>query len=65
MRDPDRIDAMLADLAAVWRKNPDMRLGQLVVNLVRPKEPCPEVFSFEDTKLHKRIRKALDDAPFE
>ena len=65
IRDPDRIDAMLTDLAALWRRDPDMRLGQLVVNLVRPKAPRPEVFYFEDTKLHKRIRKALVGAPFE
>ena len=56
---------MLTDLAALWRRDPDMRLGQLVVNLVRPKAPRPEVFYFEDTKLHKRIRKALVGAPFE
>jgi hypothetical protein len=35
MRDPDRIDPMLAGLGALWKRYPDMRLGQLVVNLAR------------------------------
>ena len=52
MRDPARIDEILADLAAVWRKSPDLRLGQLLVNLVRPDEPTPAVFNIEDTQLH-------------
>lgn len=32
MRDPDRIDEVLAELGAVWRADPDMRLTQLVFN---------------------------------
>ena len=63
MRDPARIDEILADLAAVWRKSPDLRLGQLLVNLVRPDEPAPAVFNIEDTQLHKRIRRALVGLP--
>ena len=63
MRDPARIDEILADLAAVWRKSPDLRLGQLLVNLVRPDEPTPAVFNIEDTQLHKRIRRALVGLP--
>lgn len=31
-RDPDRIEPILAELAAYWKANPDMRLGQIVVN---------------------------------
>lgn len=30
MRDPARIDALLQLLGAVWHRNPDLRLGQLV-----------------------------------
>lgn len=33
MRDPDRIDPMLAELAVLWKKYPDLRLGQLLENL--------------------------------
>lgn len=34
MRDPNRIDEMVSDFAAIWKQNPDMRFGQLVVNLL-------------------------------
>lgn len=34
-RDPDRIEPTLKAIEEVWRANPDMRFGQLVVNLTR------------------------------
>lgn len=33
MRDPKRIDKMINLLRDVWHANPDMRLGQLMLNL--------------------------------
>jgi uncharacterized protein YihD (DUF1040 family) len=33
MRDPGRISKVLAELERYWRKHPDLRLAQLVVNL--------------------------------
>lgn len=56
MRDPARIDSMLALLREVWEGSPDLRLGQLIVNAVRPKEPCPELYSVEDDKLASGLR---------
>lgn len=35
MRDPKRIDKMINLLRDVWHANPDMRLGQLMLNLTR------------------------------
>lgn len=32
MRDPDRIDAIIERLRAVWKRHPYMRIGQLVGN---------------------------------
>lgn len=32
MRDPARIDPMLAQLAIMWKQQPDTRLGQLLSN---------------------------------
>lgn len=32
MRDPNRIENILAQLAQIWHKNPDLRLGQLIAN---------------------------------
>jgi hypothetical protein len=54
-RNPERIDPVLAALRKVWVEFPDMRLGQLVVNAVRPSEPFPEVFYVEDTVLVRRL----------
>lgn len=36
MRDPKRIDAILATLGEAWKANPDMRLGQLLVCAATP-----------------------------
>ena len=55
MRDPRRIERMVLQLQEIWEKHPDMRLGQLIVNAVRPKEPCPEVYSIEDNVLEHRL----------
>jgi hypothetical protein len=35
MRDPNRIEAMLAIVNDIWRRNPDMRFNQLIYNLQR------------------------------
>ena len=57
MRDPARIERVLATLRRVWEQNPDLRLGQLVVIATKPDEPCPEVFHVEDEVL---LRGLLD-----
>lgn len=54
-RDPARIDQVLAVLRKVWTEFPDQRLGQLVVNAVRPSEPCPAVSAIEDTALARKL----------
>ena len=33
MRDPNRIDNVLAAVGDVWKQYPDLRLGQLLVNV--------------------------------
>lgn len=56
MRDPRRIDDVLLAIAEVWAQDPDLRLGQLLINAVRPAEPCPELFSIEDRDLVRRVQ---------
>lgn len=51
MRDPERIDQILKAIREVRQLDPDLRLGQIVVNALRPGEPCPEIFGAEDTQL--------------
>jgi uncharacterized protein YihD (DUF1040 family) len=33
MRDPQRIDRILEQLEIAWKKSPDLRLGQLLINV--------------------------------
>lgn len=33
MRDPKRINKCLRKIKEVWSKNPDLRLGQLLINI--------------------------------
>ncbi len=56
MRDPARIDDVLAAVRAAWAESPDLRLGQLIVNAVRPTNSCPEVFYAEDHALVQGLR---------
>lgn len=43
-----RIPALLDRLNRHWLRHPQCRLGQLLVNLVGPSEPCQEIFYVED-----------------
>lgn len=61
MRDPARIDRILDRLRTAWMASPDMRLGQLLVVLLHPREPSPEVFYAEDTVLEARLTNAMPE----
>lgn len=54
MRDPKRIDGVLAAVKDLWIKYPDMRLGQLVVGATNLDDP----FYIEDDELMKRFQLA-------
>ncbi|AMV30272.1 hypothetical protein VT84_38120 [Gemmata sp. SH-PL17] len=60
MRDPNRIDRITEQLRAVWHTSPDMRLGQLLVNAIKPSQPCPQIFSVEDTITEAKLAKYSD-----
>jgi hypothetical protein len=60
MRDPGRIEKVLAAIHEAWLENPDLRLGQLLINAVRPADPCPELYSIEDTKLLRKLKDLVD-----
>lgn len=49
-RDPDRIDRMLDLLGKLWKKQPDQRLGQLLVNAKLPTANESDLFNIEDDK---------------
>lgn len=56
MRDPNRITETLKHLERIWKDNPDLRLGQIIMIATRPKNPCPEVFYIEDEDILKGIQ---------
>lgn len=52
MRDPRRIDSMLMKIGEIWKKNPDLRLNQLLSNAAsRAKWSDNDLFYLEDDKL--------------
>lgn len=55
MRDPARIPRILEAIWNVWERDPDLRLGQLIVNAIRPSRPAPQIFGFEDSKFEERL----------
>ena len=61
MRDPTRMDRILSLVLDVWLENPDYRLGQLLINAMRPAEPHPEIFAYEDDKLEQMLKRHLDE----
>lgn len=63
MRDPNRIIPVLDAVREVWEKDPDLRLGQLIVNAIRPRHPVPEVFSAEDDRVVDGLRRIGQAAP--
>ena len=59
-RDPKRIARLLKMLEETWRKNPDLRLGQIIVSaaiLSGKKIVCPEIFHLEDEDMLQGIAK--------
>lgn len=47
MRDITRIDRILDRLKTLWKKYPDLRLGQLIINVLRD----PALYYIEDEEL--------------
>lgn len=53
MRDPARIDGVLAALRVAWGENPDLRLGQLIAAAADSDDP----YYIEDNDLAVRLWK--------
>ncbi len=56
MRDPKRIDTILALIAAAWRKYPDLRLMQLLAVVI---QHGGDHFYVEDDELEKRLHQRI------
>lgn len=57
MRDKKRIPDILARLEKVWEKYPDLRLGQLIVNVV---DDASLLYMLEDNELIEGIEKVYE-----
>lgn len=61
-RDPKRITQVLGLILVEWEKNPDLRLGQLLVNTITAatgqSPTASDVFNFEDDRLIDEFRKS-------
>jgi uncharacterized protein YihD (DUF1040 family) len=55
MRDPARIDRIVGLLRRYWHQYPDLRLGQLIVNVTGSSDP----FYREDDQTEQQLRAAL------
>lgn len=53
MRDPDRIDKILEEVKRVWEKYPDLRLGQLLLNI----PISGDIYYIEDEQLIRELKK--------
>jgi hypothetical protein len=58
MRDPNRIDGILAQVAEIWKQYPDLRLGQLILNL-HPGNPAA-LYNLEDEALVRKLTVMYD-----
>ena len=58
MRDPKRIDVVLTALGNIWHKYPDMRLGQLIGNVLEG----PSLYYVEDSGLINALKDAYEGA---
>lgn len=52
MRDVNRIDVILNEIKNIWKKYPDLRLGQLICNVIRD----PALYYIEDEDLIKELK---------
>ena len=58
MRDPKRIDIILQEISTIWHKYPDMRLGQLIGNVLEG----PSLYYVEDDSLVKALKDMYEGA---
>jgi len=60
MRDPKRIPEILNQLKSLWSSYPDLRLGQLILNVVKD----PVLYYLEDEELIKVLRDGYSEAKY-
>lgn len=68
MRNPERIDPIIENLRALWKDVPDVRLGQLLINVIALCPGNPDPFYVEDdvldlgmaaTRMHRGVGRPI------
>ena len=57
MRNPNRIEPTLKEIERIWKNNPDLRLGQLLLNIV---SNANILYYVEDNELIKGLKEMYD-----
>jgi len=57
MRNPNRIPVILWKIEAIWKANPELRLGQLIANAIDPRY----LYEVSDTVLIDLIEQLYDN----
>lgn len=58
MRDPQRIDRIVEQLRTVWKRAPELRLGQMLLNVAGE----PKLYYIEDQQLIDLLTRHLGQA---
>lgn len=61
MRNPNRIPVMLEVLEEIWKKSPDLRLGQLMFIITDKYFKDRDTFNIEDDELLKVLFKLEEE----
>lgn len=61
MRNPNRIPVMLEVLEEIWKKSPDLRLGQLMFIITDKYFKDRDTFNIEDDELLKVLFKLKEE----
>lgn len=58
MRNPNRIETTLKEIERIWKNNPDLRLCQLLLNIVTD---ANVLYYVEDADLIKALQEVYDN----
>ena len=59
--EPNTNKKMLETIEKVWAKYPELRLAQLLVNAIKPSEPCSEMYYVEDSQLINKLELFINE----
>jgi uncharacterized protein YihD (DUF1040 family) len=59
--EPNSAKELLETIEKVWAKYPELRLTQLLVNVIKPSESCSEIYYTEDSKLIDLLNELVTD----